>query len=200
MKRQFCMLAVIILASTAVFADVARPDKTPNRVPKPKPTPGVMTHMEIKLDRNATEARLIIPKQQLKQLRAELEQLDDGSDSTAAASTVSFSRVQTIMSGAFLSLAFIFAGIWFARSGKAATKTGKSLVVLAAIAGAASAVTFVYGNAGPPPEARSITSKMFAQGVHYYKMGWGEVRLEIGEGEQINFIVPDPQPSPTPGE
>lgn len=192
---------ILTLFSLTVFADIARPDKSPNRVPKPKPQPGVMTRMEIKLDRNATEARLIIPKQQLNQLRAELEQLDNESDSTAAEpSSVSFLRVQTIVSGVFLSLAVVFAGLWFARSSKAATETGKNLVVLAAIAGAVSAATFVYGNAGPPSEARSITGKMFAQGMHYYKMGWGEVRLEIGEGEEINFIVPDPQPKPTPTE
>ena len=197
MKRTILIAAILTLGSLVAFADIARPDKSPNRVPKPKPTPGVMTHMEIKLDRTATEARLIIPRQQLKQLRAELERLDDESDGTAISSS-SFSRTQTIVSGTFLSLAVIFAGLWFVRAGKATSKTGKNLIVLAAIAGAASAATFVYGNAGPPPEARSITSKMFAQGLHYYKMGWGEVRLEIGEGEQINFIVPDPPPSPSP--
>jgi hypothetical protein len=101
----------------------------------------------------------------------------------------------------FLSLAFVFGGIWFVRSGKAATKTGKILVLLAVIASVGSAATFVYANAGPPPEARSITGKMFSQAVHYYKFGSGKIKLETkadGDGEGVELIVPDPQSSPSP--
>ncbi|MEO6050541.1 MAG: hypothetical protein ABIP78_04325 [Pyrinomonadaceae bacterium] len=195
MKRLICTTTILLLASIAAFADIARPETTIKPTPKPK---SVSASMTIRLDRNATEATLRIPKSQIKQLRAELEQMDDGSDNIAAVSG-SFSRTQTIVSGVFLSLAFVFGGMWFVRSGKAATKIGKGLIILAAIAGIGSAATLVYANAGPPSEARSITGKMFSHSVHLYKFGYGKIKLETkadGSGEGIELIVPDPQPSP----
>jgi hypothetical protein len=184
------------MASFAAFADIARPDKTPKNTPKPK---GIDTSMTIRLDRDAKEARLLIPRSQLKKLRAELDQMDDDSDNTAAV-TNGIGRTQTIVSGLFLSLALVFGGMWFVRSGKAATKTGKSLVVLAILAGLGSAATFVYANAGPPSEARSITGKMFSQSVHIYNFGYGRVRLETSpanEGDDgVVLIVPNADEGP----
>ncbi len=197
MKRIICMTILILLASMAAFADIARPE--PAKTPKQKPSKSIETGMNIRLDPDAKEARLIIPKSQIKQLRAELEKLDDDSDNTAAVATPgSFSRTQTIVSGTFLSLALVFGGMWFVRSGKAATKTGKTLVILAVLAGVGSAATIIYANAGPPPEARSITGKMFSQAVHIYRAGWGTVRLEAGDKTQIELIVPDPPDKPKP--
>jgi hypothetical protein len=179
------------MASLAAFADIARPDKTPKNTPKPK---GIDSSMTIRLDREAKEARLLIPRSQLKQLRAELEQMDDDGDNTAAV-TDGFGRTQTIVSGMFLSLALVFGGMWFVRSGKSATRTGRSLFILAVLAGLGSAATFVYANAGPPSEARSITGKMFSQSVHIYNFGYGRVKLEASpasEGDGIILIVPNP--------
>lgn len=195
MKYLICLTGLILVCSSAALADIARPDKTPNHVPKPKTEPGIVTTMDIRLDRDAKEARLIIPKSQIKQLRAELEQLDGDSDDVASVATAGISRTQTIASGLFLSLAILFGGMWFVKSGKAATRAGKSAVIVAIVATVVSAATFVYANAGPPAEARSITGKMFAQAVHFYGVGWGQVRLETGTEDHIKLIVPDPQPS-----
>lgn len=185
---------MLLLASIAAFADIARPGKAPSRVEKPKP--GIATSMTIRLDRNATEAKLIIPKSQIKQLRAELEQMDGDSDNTAAAGT--FSRTQAIVSGIFLSLAFVFGGIWFVRSGKAATKMGKAFVIITVIAGIGSAATFVYANVGPPPEARSITSKLFDQKVMSpYRFASGKIKIETSDSDSVQFIVPDASPAPS---
>jgi hypothetical protein len=185
------------MMSVAAFADIARPGKSPKSVKKPVV---VDTELDIRLDADAKEARLIIPRSQLAQLRAELERLDDGSDNTAEiTSSGDFSRTQTIVSGLFLSLAFIFGGVWFIRSGKAATPVARTLLVLVAIAGIVSAATFVYANAGPPAEARTITGKMFSQAVHMYGVGWGKIKLEVGdEGDSLKLIVPNPKTSPTP--
>jgi hypothetical protein len=195
MKRTICLTLLLVLAASAAFADIARPDRSPSRTPKPGKQ--IDTTMSIRLDRDAKEARLIIPKSQIKQLRAQLEELDDDEDNTAGVTTPgSFSRTQTIVSGIFLSLAVVFGGMWFARSGKTATKTGKSLVVLAVTLGIASAATFVYANAGPPAEARSITGKMFTQAVHMYGGGWGAIKLETSaENRNVELIVPDPKPA-----
>src|SRR5580765_3047069 len=136
MKRILWLTTFVLLVSTAAFADIAQPK--PEKTPTQKRS--IETGMSIRLDPDAKEARLIIPRSQIKQLRAELEKLDDESDNTAAVTTPGdLSRTQTIMSGTFLSLALVFGGIWFVRSGKAGTKTGKGLVILAVVAGFASA-------------------------------------------------------------
>lgn len=195
MKRMLALSVVLMLTSLVAFGDIPRPGKSPSRVEKPKP--GIAATMEIKLDREAKEARLIIPKSQVKQLRAELEQLDNDADDTAAA-TGGVSRTQTIVSGTFLSLAFVFGGIWFVRSGKAATKTGKTFVILAVLAGIGSAATLVYANAGPPPEARSITSKLFDQKVFFpYRFASGKIKIETSDGKNVQLIVPDASAAPS---
>lgn len=195
MKRTACMTAIILLVSTAAFADIARPESTKS----PKPKKQIETTLSIRLDRNAKEAKLIIPKSQIKQLRAELEQLDDDSGNTASVSDPGiFTRTRTIVSGMFLSLALVFGGVWFVRSGKAATKSGKVAVLAFVAFGIASPATFIYANAGPPAEARRITGKMFSQAVHIYNYGSGKIKLEAADSDHIELIVPDPAPDSKP--
>lgn len=196
MKRIICLMTLVLVATLAAFADIARPDPTKT----PKPAKGVSTTMRINLDRDATEAKLIIPKSQIKYLRAELEQLDDEADNTAAVTKPSaFSRTQTIVSGAFLSLALVFGGMWFVRSGKASTKSGKTLVILAVLAGTGATASLMYANIGPPPEVRNISGKLFSNSVHRYKSASGQVKVELSAtADQIVFVVPDPQPAATP--
>lgn len=193
-KKLRLPLLILMFAATS-FGDIARPDKTPKSVKTPT---AVDAYLSIKLDRDAKEAKLIIPRDQLKALRAEIDSIPD--DGTTAA-VGGISRLQTIVSGAFISLALVFAGIWFARSGRLYTKRGKAAAagLLIAITGTMAAV--VYGNAGPPAEARSITGKMFSQAVHIYKFGGGRIKLEVSDTEEgLQLIVPDPEPSPKPGE
>jgi hypothetical protein len=189
---------MFLLASIAAFADIARP--APTKTPKPNSSKSIETGMSIKLDSNAKEARLIIPKSQVKQLRAALDDVDDADNTAAVTTPAGMSRTQTIVSGMFLSLAMVFGGIWFVRSGKASTKTGKTLVIFALLVGLGSSATFVYANAGPPAEARSITGKMFVPAMHMYNGGWGTVRLETGDQTQIELIVPNPKDAPKAGE
>ena len=195
MKRIIVIFALMLLGVSAAVADIARPD--PAKTPKPKASKSIDMEMDIRLDPDAKEARLLIPKSKLKQLRAELDQMDDG---TTAAVAGSSSRLSTIVSGAFISLAMVFAGIWFVRSGKAATRQAKGAVVTLLVLGIASAATYVHANAGPPFEARSITGKMFSPGMHMYGFGWGHVQLETTEEDRIRLIVPDPRDKPATEE
>ena len=189
MKRILSLSLLIMLFSIAAFSDIARPEKTPKPTPAPKSVESTMT---IRMDPNTNVAILKIPKSKLKTLKAELEGLDDDSDNTAAA-TGSFSRTQTIVSGAFLSLALVFGGIWFVRSGKDATKTGKSLIVLATIGLVGSAASFVYANAGPPPAARSITSKLFNKEMfRFYNFASGKIYVEASDSTEFELRVPNP--------
>lgn len=192
MKKLLLLTALALFTSTAAFADIAppRPEKTP------KPKPGVSTTMEIMMDKTAKEAKLIIPKSQIKQLRAELESLDDDSGNTAAV-TGGSTRLQTIVSGAFLSLAFVFGGMWFVRSGKASTKGGKALAAAAILGGIGAATTVVFANVGPPPAARNITSKLFDQKIFQpYGFAYGKIKIETTDGNQVKLIVPDVTETP----
>lgn len=184
MKKLFSSIVLIIALALIALADVRLPD-----TPKPKQSKAIDTRLQIRLDKNAKEARLRIPKSQIKQLRAELGELDDA-DATASAG---FSKTQTVVSGLFLSLAFVFGGVWLARSrGKSGTKTSKALVVGAGLFLTAAMTTIVFGNVGPPPETRNISGKLFSNSVHAYKQASGRIKLEISdEIDEIELIVPD---------
>jgi hypothetical protein len=179
MKRTFLIVAILLSGVSASLANIAQPDR---------PKKSLDTSLLIRLDSTAREAKLIIPRRQLQQLRAELDQLDNGpGDSAAAGSTVT--RAQTIVSGGLLSLAFVFGGMWFVRS---SSQNSKSVIAAALLLTFASVATLVYGNAGPPSEARSITGKMFTQGVHMYKQGSGAIKLEVSDtARNPELIVPD---------
>ena len=197
LKRSLLAVTILMFAVPA-FADIAKPDKTPNKAKKPA---SIDTHLTIRLERDAKEARLIIPRDQLKSLRAQLDALDTGGDATAAMIGTGISRTQTIVSGIFISLAIVFAGVWAARSGKLSTRSGKAAAAGIVVFAFGALATIVYGNAGPPMEARSLTGKMFAPAMHIYKFGGGPVKLEISDSE-INpkLIVPDPETPTRPGE
>jgi hypothetical protein len=194
MKKILFAAVVLGLFAVAGMADVRLPSPTPTAKVKEKKS--IETSLYIRLDRDAKEARLIIPKSQVRQLRAQLDGLDDGTNDTAAATSRGFTGTQTIMSGVFLTLAFVFGGVWLARSGKNVSRSGKALGLGAFLFLGGAFATIVFANAGPPPEARSITSKMFTQAVHMYKFGSGTIKLETSDKEDaddVELIVPDPK-------
>jgi hypothetical protein len=191
MKGTVLTLAIMLAFAGLSYADIRLPDPKPS--PQPKPEKLVDADMDIRLDADAKEAKLLIPRSQIKELRAQLEQLDSGLDDTAAITSTGSARTQTIVSGLFMSLAIVFGGIWFVRSGKTATRGAKTAVVTLGVGAVAMTATLAYANAGPPPEARSITGKMFAQGVHWYNAGWGHVKLGVSDTERIKLIVPNPK-------
>lgn len=191
MKRVVSLSLLMLLTSVAAYSDIA-PAKTPKPMPAPRSEP-IKTFMSIKMDSKSKVATLSIPREQLKQLRAEIDQLDSDGDNTAAASG-SFSRIQTIVSGAFLSLVLAFSGMWFVRSGRSATKTGKSLAILAMICIIGSAATLVYANAGPPPELRSISSTLFDKKTFgYWTSAGGSINLTVSEASIVELNVPAPK-------
>ena len=53
MKRIICLTSIFMLASLAAFADIARPEKSPKPVEKPKKS--ITAFMSIRLDRDAKE-------------------------------------------------------------------------------------------------------------------------------------------------
>lgn len=183
MKKLFSSIALIAGLAVVAFADVRLPD-----APKPKQSKSISTDIFISIDKNAKEARLVIPKSQLKQLRAELEQLDDA-EATASSN---FSKTQTVVSGLFLSLAFVFGGVWLARSRKSDGKTSQALVIGASLFLTGALATISFANIAPPLEVRSITGKIFSESVNRYKRASGRIKVETSdENSGIELIVPD---------
>jgi hypothetical protein len=185
MKRALFLLALTVVFSSFAVADIRQPDP-----PKQKTTKSIDTTLSIRIDSDAKDARLIIPKNQIKQLRAELEQLDNEQDSNASVTT-GFTRTQTIVSGIFMSLALVFGGVWFTRSRKVSTKIGKATITGAVLFLVASVASVAFANIGPPFEARSITGKIFSNYVHQYKQASGKIKLETSDTGYVQLIVPD---------
>jgi hypothetical protein len=191
MKRLLLLACIIFATSSLVFGDIARP--------KAKNAKAIDAMLSIRIDATAKEARLRIPKSQIAQLRAQLDEMDG--DGQTAASVSSSVHTQTIVSGVLLSLALVFGGVWFARKGKTASKATRAAAVLVGIVASAAFAAFVFANAGPPPDARSITGKLFTPSVHMYKQASGRVKLETSdETDYIELIVPDVKTPPKPGE
>ena len=192
--KKLVLTAVILMSfSTAALADIARPS-TPKPTETPKQRKSIDTTLSIMLTKTKT-AKLKIPRSQIAQLRAQMDELDGGGNNTAAVSrSGGFTRLQTIVSGAFLSLALVFGGLWFARTRKIDTKGARGLAIGAFIFLSGAAATVVLANAGPPDEARSITGKIFTEAVHSYKQASGEIKLMVSdeEGDRIVLVVPDP--------
>jgi hypothetical protein len=188
MKRIFSLCLLLAMFSIAAVADVRLPN-TPKPTPSPKAAKAIDTYLNIRIDKDAKEARLLIPKDQLKQLRAQLDELD-GDSNTAA--FLSFSRTQTIVSGLFLSLAFVFGGVWFARSRKSDLKPSKTIVAGAILFLCGAFAVIAYANIGPPIEARSITGRIFTPAVHQYKQASGAIKLGTTDDTYgVQLIVPD---------
>lgn len=195
MRKILSLCVFVALFSIAIFAN----EPPPRPTPKPDSKKSIETNLNIKIDKNAKEAKLIIPKSQLKQLRAELEELDNESDTNTSAG---FSKTQTVISGIFLSLAFVFGGIWVTRSRKIDTKAGKTLVAGTVLFCVGSLATIAFGNAGPPPELRQITGKLFDKKVFD---GWGsafgKIKLETSDKATfVELIVPGVPDEKKPNE
>lgn len=191
MKKFFGLLALTIAFTISVNANV--PPPTPEKS-KDKTTDGQMT---IRLDKNATEAKLVIPKSKLKQLRAELEELENDSDNTASLTNESgnSSRTQTIVGGLFLSLAFVFGGFWFVRNRKTSEKLNKTVAGAVVLTVVSSAATIVFANIAPPLKLRTISSELFNKETFGgFNRADGNIKIQISAtAENIELIVPDPE-------
>lgn len=199
MKKLACLLALLVFASTA-FADVPRPQNSPVKKAKE-----IDSRLYIKLDKDAKEARLVVPRSMVKELRAALDEADAG-DSSAMASTSGinggFGSTQTVIAGLFMSLAMVFGGAWFMRKKQA--NNAKIAAVLAFLCLSAS-TTVILANMGPPLEARSITSKLFDKKVfQYYGFASGNIKVvisdEVDNKDTVELHVPRVEDAKPNGE
>ena len=178
-------LVVLLLATASpVVANIAPPTMGGSV----KKSTVVPARMRVGVDSRGTEAKLVIPREIFLQLRAEI----DGSDSQVAAGTfpTGLPPAQTAIAGLCLSLSLIAAGMWFVNSRGAAKKLPRVATALAFIAVGGVAATVVYANAGPPPVARSLTSRILVPEAMPYGAS-GDVKVEIvNNGSQIQLLLP----------
>lgn len=190
---RIALALIIFSATTLAFADVIPPGGKGRHGRTRKPS-GINARMHIVPDSSVTEAKLIIPQKVLQQLKAE----NDGDDSQNAAATnkFNFTKTQTLMVGLFLSLSIAFGGVWFARARSTEKKASRIVAGIALLAFVCATAMAAYANAGPPPVARSLTSKILIPEATYYG-AWGDVNIEVvEEGEQIILKLPIPKDNP----
>lgn len=170
MKKFLVLLGILMFFAINAFADIRLPD-TPKPTPEKK-SKEVSGSMLIKIDDKTNEAVLLLNKSQINQLRASLDEADDEGETRAG---IDSSRVQTIVSGLFLSLGFIFGGVWLSSR----SKPSKIVVGLFLFAVVGAASTLVFANAGPPSSLRSISSRMFSDDMKGWRWGYGKIKIKI---------------------
>lgn len=186
-RNPIALVALLLATALPAFANIAPPKL-------PKKSNGVAARMRVGPDSKVTEAKLIIPREVFQQLRAEL---DGGGGSQAAAAAVTdrfnLTPTQTAFAGLCLSLSFVTVGVWLVNSRGTGKRAPRVAAALAFLALGGAAATAVYANAGPPPVARSLTSKILIPEATYYG-AYGEVKVEIvDDGSQIQLLLPTPK-------
>lgn len=184
--------ALVVAAALPVLANIA--PAQPGESGAVKSRKSVPARMQLRPDPEAKEAKLIIPRAVLRQLRADL---DDNNGSNAAAATAprgfNLTPTQTALAGVCLSLSLVFGGVWLLNSRGPGRKTARAVASLAvvALAGAAAGAA-VYANAGPPAYARTLTSRILVPETTYYGGPYGPVKVEITDenGDYIELRLP----------
>lgn len=181
MKKVFsytALVSIFMLASLTVFADEA---------PPPKIVKSMRSTMRIQVayEENAKEARLIIPQKDWKKLRAEI----DGNDSLNAANRFGLTRTQTVMTGLFLSLAFVFGGVWIVRN--RGTNKNKVVIGIAFLAVCGAIATVSFANIAPP-RISNLNDSILSEAVREDGTS-GAIKIEVVDGtyyDSITLILP----------
>ncbi len=142
MKKVVILLVLMTCFAGVIFADIARPST-------PKPTPkGNQVEMFVDVTTEVTEPTLVIKKSSTKLLRAALDEAEGVENNLAQnepAKPNFGASTQTVIGGMFLTLAFVFGGVWMARSKPSKTVIGLFFVGIFAAGGA-----LVFANIAPP--------------------------------------------------
>ena len=190
MKKIVCLFSLIALLSLVALADV--------RIPTPKATPkGKLVKMVVALDDDVNEPTLVIKKSAVKTLRAALDEAEAGDDNLAQAETSSEKLpVKTIFAGIFLTLSFIFGGVWLARS-----KPSKTVIGLFLFGLFATTTVFVFADVAPP-KILGITKRILSQDLQEQGFVEGKVRLKIVSDIRTDFglLIPEKETNPNEEE
>lgn len=193
MKKVFSLITLLMLCVSFVFADI--------RLDTPKPSPTAAQQMPekempgkmyIRVRSDVKEPTLTIKRSTLKRLRAALDEADDAQ--TLAENNeghFNFSRAQTIVSGLFFSLAFIFGGVRMFRAKGKSSKAATALISLAILSAGAG---IAFANT-PPSYVISLTSRIFNKSTYAYGWAEGDVKIKISDDNSqrydIRLEIPD---------
>lgn len=152
MKKLAGIFILLSLAATAAFADV--------KPPLPKPTPSAappvspeQVGVTVSVSRWEKEGTLVLTKAAIEKINAAAK-AKGGDIATVAGDTGSGFSTQTMVGGLFLSPAFVFGGVWLARSKGQVSKPALGMVLLAVVG---MGTTLVIGNV-PPPKRVALDS------------------------------------------
>jgi hypothetical protein len=197
MKLRLCCLSLALLAfaPAAAFADIRPPEPmptpTPQKVRRAAPLPAARMSIEARSD--ATEARLQIPQNVLRQLRAELDR--DSISGDGATVTGSLRPAQTIIAGIFLSLSLAFAGVLVARTRSRAAKQAAAVALFVFAATGALAIK-TLANARPP-EPRTLDAGSLKRATTPDAELNGVIRLEVVDDPNVFKLIIPASPSAT---
>jgi hypothetical protein len=183
----------LMVATVPAFGDIPNPNANKKRTTKDS---ALMSPMRIEPNDQASEAKLVIPRDVLRQLRASGDVNDSGNPEAAVIGYSGLSRTQTVMAGIFLSLAFAFGGVWFVNTRKRPEGFTRVALGIALLSFSGLTTTVVLANMGPPSVARSLTSRILIPDAQWYGV-YGSVKVEVvNDGDQITLVLPKPKDQP----
>lgn len=145
----------------------------------------------IRIDKDATEAKLVIPVSILRSIQDNAKSSGEFTPRFFLDDQPILARLGTVVGGLLLTLAFLAGGLWLIRNRKMSVANIAGIVLIVSLSGIGTS-SLLYANLGPPPQARSLTGKLFSEAVHAFKQASGQVRVETTpSGDHIILIVPD---------
>lgn len=169
---------LIFSAATVILADIRVPNtKTPT--PSPTATLPNTTKDELQvMTANVDEATLVIPQNFI--INLQKNAIDSSSSQN------NFAATSTVVSGIFLSLAFVFGGVLLFKNNLA--KSAVSLILLGIISTSA---TIIYANTPPPPRNVKFDESFFTDKIKITYYGViGPVKVFVTESEHFRLLVP----------
>jgi hypothetical protein len=136
-------LILTAILSIVALADISLPD-----TPKPKLPTRKQVELFVQVSSEVTEPTLVIKKSSSKLLRAALDEAEGIENNLAQTESTRpnfTASAQTVMGGLFLALAFVFGGVWLARS-----KPSKTIIGLFLVGVFAAGAVLVFANIAPP--------------------------------------------------
>ena len=183
MKKLLLILALTTIFSCFVLADIAPP-------PTPKPAPkGKQVEMFVDVTSDVTEPTLVIKKSSTKLLRAALDEAEGLENNLAQTETVkpnSTASAQIVIGGMFLTLAFVFGGVWLVRF----KKPSKTVVGLFLVGIFATATILVVANIAPPKRF-GIDKYMFSPEFHSGRGAMARGKVQVKIVDDSSSISPD---------
>jgi hypothetical protein len=166
-------------------ADDAATDNTNKQHTDPIKQLADLQRFSIRIDEKAKSAKLVIPNAVIRALQADGAKPGAFFPSSGNYGPSMVNRTGTIVGGVLMTMAVMLGGLWFVRSRKVSAPNLAALTVLLLISGAGTA-SWGYANFGPPPEARSLTSKIVK-----YGFVTGELQVETtNDADEIVLILP----------